>query len=123
MSYCRWSTDDFQCDIYCYESCDGGWNIHVAANRRVLKEGDLPPRVPFALENRDAWIERWMKVMEWVKTAEVRPIGLTHDGKNYNELTALDAANRMLALRDAGYNVPQDAIDALLEEAEDEAAA
>lgn len=123
MSYCRWSTDDFQCDIYCYESCDGGWDIHVAANRHVLKDGDLPPRVPFTLENKDAWIERWMKVMEWVKTAELCPIGLEHDGKSYNEPTALDAANRLLALRDDGYNVPQDAIDALLEESEDEAAA
>ena len=117
MSYCRWSTNDFQCDIYCYESCNGGWNIHVAANRHVLKEGDLPPRVPYSREDKDAWIDRWMKVMEWVKTAEIRPIGLEFDGESYNEPTARDAADRLLALKNTGYNVPQDAIDALIEEA------
>lgn len=123
MSYCRWSTDDFQCDIYCYESCSGGWDIHVAANRHILKDGDLPPYVPFSLETKDAWIERWLKVMEWVKTAELRKIGLPYDGKSYNEPSAGDAAKRMLFLKAAGYNVPQDAIDALLEEANEEAVA
>lgn len=123
MSYCRWSTDDFQCDIYCYESCSGGWDIHVAGRRHVLKDGDLPPRVPFSLENKDAWIDRWMKVMEWVRTAELRPIGLAHDGKSYNEPSALAAGNRLIALKAAGYNVPQDAIDALLEEAQEEVVA
>jgi len=123
MSYCRWSTDDFQCDIYCYESCSGGWDIHVATRRYVLKDGDLPSYVPFSPETKDAWIERWMKVMEWVKTAELREIGLPYDGKSYNEPTAADAAKRLIALRDEGYNVPKDAIDALLEEAEEEAVA
>jgi hypothetical protein len=123
MSYCRWSSDDFQCDIYCYESCSGGWDIHVAANRTILKEGDLPPYVPFSQENIDAWIARQMRVMEWVDTAERREIGLPHDGQSFNEQSAGDAANRLIMLRAVGYNVPQYAIDDLLEEAQEEVAA
>ena len=45
MSYCRWSSDDFRCDLYIYESA-AGFVIHVAANR---VEWD-PPTSPYKLE-------------------------------------------------------------------------
>lgn len=122
MSYCRWSTDSFQCDIYCYESCSGGWDIHVAARRHV-KDDKWPAPVPFTPENKDEWVAWWMALSEWVKTAELRDIGLPCDGESYNEPTARDAANRLIKLRDAGYNVPADAIEALLEEAAEGVAA
>jgi hypothetical protein len=35
MSYCRWSTDNFNCDFYCYES-DEGFVTHIAAKRRRI---------------------------------------------------------------------------------------
>lgn len=79
MSYCRFSSDDFQCDIYCYES-DEGFQIHVAAARPVLNAGDLPPAVPFSQEHFDEWVERHQAVMDWVSEAEHRPIGLPHEG-------------------------------------------
>lgn len=34
MSYCRWSSDFGECDVYVYASGDGGWTTHVA-NRRL----------------------------------------------------------------------------------------
>lgn len=122
MSYCRWSTDGFQCDIYCYESCGGGWDIHVAARRHV-KDDKWPVPVPFTPETKEAWIEYWVALGEWVKTAELRDIGLPHDGESYNEPTAADAANRLMELKRIGHNVPQEAIDALLDEAREESAA
>lgn len=33
MSYCRWSSDNFNCDLYCYES-DFGFETHLASGRR-----------------------------------------------------------------------------------------
>lgn len=121
MSYCRWSTNDFRCDIYCYESCNGGWDIHVARLRHRLNR--LPSPVPFDPDNFTAWFERHKKVMEMVHRARHYPIGLPHDGESYNEPTAADAANRLIQLKRVGYNVPQFAIDALLEEASEEAVA
>lgn len=115
MSYCRWSSDDFQCDVYCYEA-DEGFIIHVAVSRPVLKDGDLPPRIPFTRENIDAFMERWQKVSDWLKTAEKHVIGLPFDGETYVEPTAQEAADRLLTLKAAGYNVPQGAIDSLLED-------
>lgn len=121
MSYCRFSTDDFTCDVYCYESCFGGWDIHVAALRHRLK--NLPPPVPFDIKNLDPWFERHKKVLEMVRHAKRYPIGLPHDGESFNEPTAAAAAQRLIELKHVGYNVPQSAINALVKESEDETTA
>ncbi len=34
MSYCRWSSDNFTCDLYCYEDARGGFITHVAGARQ-----------------------------------------------------------------------------------------
>lgn len=34
MSYCRWSSDNFECDLYCYSDVNGGYTTHVAGRRR-----------------------------------------------------------------------------------------
>lgn len=31
MSYCRFSSEDYQCDVYAYADVAGGYTIHVAA--------------------------------------------------------------------------------------------
>jgi len=35
MSYCRWSSDNWQCDLYCYDDISGGITTHVAGYRCV----------------------------------------------------------------------------------------
>lgn len=40
MSYCRWSSDHFECDAYVYEDVSGGWTTHVAGRRRKTKLPD-----------------------------------------------------------------------------------
>ena len=42
MSYCRWSSDDFQSDVYVYEDCRGPWVVHVAGRRHVISLSGLP---------------------------------------------------------------------------------
>ncbi len=115
MSYCRWSSDDFQCDVYCYESVHGYFSTQVAASRPVL-DGTLPQPVPFDEEHLEEWMARHELVMKWVEAAERRPIGLPYDGQEFEDHDAASAAARLQMLKDAGYNVPQYAIDALLEE-------
>ena len=39
MSYCRFSSEDFSCDVYVYDDAMGGTTVHVAGNRYV---GDVP---------------------------------------------------------------------------------
>jgi len=115
VSYCRFSSEDFQCDVYCYEDVSGGWTTHVATNRPVL-DGTLPPPIMLAPENIKEWMARHEKVMEWVSKAERKQIGLPHDGESFNDPTAGEAADRLQTLKDLGYMVPQYAIDDLREE-------
>lgn len=116
MSYCRFSNDDYQCDVYCYASVSGGYVTHVASNRPIL-DGTLPPPVPWEKGNDDAWFARHEAVMAWMEKAERKPIGLPYDGESFDDTTASDAADRLQMLKTTGYNVPQYAIDLLREEA------
>jgi len=112
MSYCRWSTDDYMCDVYVYEDVGGGWTTHVAGRRPVYKE-PLPPQIPWTAENAERYFERMQIVAKMHDEAELVPIGLPNDGESFNDPTANDCAVRLRALRDLGYNVPQHAIDEL----------
>lgn len=116
MSYCRWSSDDFQCDVYVYEDVSGGFTTHVASNRLVYAE-PLPAHVPFDADNMDAWMERHGKVNAMADRADRVDIGLPHDGESFNDDTASECADRLESLRSLGYIVPQYAIDALRGEA------
>ncbi len=42
MSYCRWSTDEFRCDLYIYANVNGYWTIHVAGRTRDGEDITLP---------------------------------------------------------------------------------
>ena len=46
MSYCRFSSDGFQCDLYCYEGADG-YYTHVASKRAKEKGPALSDYVRF----------------------------------------------------------------------------
>lgn len=37
MSYCRWSSMNWRCDVYTYADMGGTWTTHVAARRRVIQ--------------------------------------------------------------------------------------
>lgn len=109
MSYCRWSTDDFQCDLYVYEHCGGGFTTHVAGNR-VVYDKPLPPAVPFQ-GNVDAWFARHRAVMDAVEVASRTPVGLPHDGETFNDPTLVDLLARLIHLREAGYKFPDQVLD------------
>ncbi|PXV54210.1 hypothetical protein SAMN04487785_11410 [Dyella jiangningensis] len=118
MSYCRFSSNDFLCDVYVYESCLGGWEIHVAANRVVFKE-PLPDPLPWSAENAEACVARMRKVSAMVDVADRVDIDLPHAGESFNESSPGECADRLEYLRGLGYVVPQHAIDTLREEAEE----
>jgi hypothetical protein len=114
MSYCRLSSDDYQCDVYVYDA-DNGIATFVAARKHVFAE-PLPEPVP--IEDVDAWLERYVAVQKIVDGAELVPIGLPYDGEFRDGQTPDEAAAWLEELRDTGYRVPQYAIDGLREEAE-----
>lgn len=115
MSYCRFSSDDHQCDVYVYADCHGGYTTHVAARRRVFAE-PLPPKIEVSSDTIDAWLGRHRIVMAMCERSELVPIGLPHDGETFEHATALECAEHLECLLDLGYRVPRYAIDTLREE-------
>lgn len=113
MSYCRWSTDDFQCDLYVWEDANGGWRIAVAARRTVFDE-PLPPPVPSSSANI---VEECIARHQLVGTLPYHheDLDLPHAGETFEEPTASAAADRVAALRVLGYRCP-DIVESLLRE-------
>ena len=109
MSYCRFSTDDCSCDLYAYADVDGGYTIHVATNRYV---GAIPKIdwEGYQAERIDDWAfgRQLAEQIDDLRERARVPIGGPADGETYREpdLAAFEA--RLLALRSAGYRVPND---------------
>lgn len=120
MSYCRWSSDQFRSDIYCYES-NHGFVIHVAANRLVSDQPRPECQASNVSIDDPRWVELsmndWSAICAWADAARPEPITLEHAGEQFVEATAGECADRLRQLRELGYHVPQYALDALDEEA------
>ena len=140
MSYCRFSSDNFMCDVYVYEDCYGGWTTHVAGNKGAWRT--LPPwpmwaypsfgqtynsatrSVDYPSPLRKAagsvifgFIARWEQLRMWMlDRIPRRKITLPHAGQRFKDGTPKECADRLIELRSIGYNVPQYAIDSLLRE-------
>lgn len=92
MSYCRWSSDNFNCDLYIYGSVDG-IEIYVAAKKKPT------PDAPSG--------------------CDLVPIGLPYDGQHFREPDAAAAFARVVALKAMGYRVTDRAVAELREEAKE----
>lgn len=120
MSYCRWSTDDFKCDLYCYES-DRGYETHVAGNRHV---GEIPTLLPFPPKGSppEAWDEfkaRYDAQLAWLDTCERQPIGLPSDGEFFTDPDLPSFLARLGELRAEGYRFPDDVLETVRAEIAD----
>lgn len=127
MSYARWSTDDFKCDLYIYEDVSGGWTIHVAGNRTVWLV-DLPEEEPFTPGDGDSYLRyfaRHRKVLDMLDEQydginfKREPIDLPHAGESFNLDSPGKTADAVAMLRDLGYSVPYEVIDELRAEQAD----
>lgn len=116
MSYCRWSTDDFGCDLYVYESAEG-YVIHVAGSRIV---GEVPKMVwgGTAEEQYKSYIEQ----MAYLRTAEREAINLPHDGACFVYDDLNEVIVRLRALQEMGYRFPAHVLTTLQTELDEESA-
>lgn len=119
MSYCRWSSDDFKCDLYCYQSSEG-YTTHVANNRHV---GDAPHLdwSTLKVENSDEFARQYKAQTDWLSTAKREPIGLPYDGQSFHDPDLQSFLATVTMLKDAGYHVPTYLFDAIREEMIEEA--
>jgi hypothetical protein len=114
MAYCRFSSDDWQCDVYCYASVSGAWVTHVAAVRHV---GELPHRGAWAefIRGRISpsdYAAIHAEQMRFLDESPREPIGLPFDGQSFDDVGPLQCRARLIELRALGYRFP----DAVLAE-------
>ena len=124
MSYCRWSSDDYQCDVYVWEHMDGDVVVNVASCRHDLDssphQAERPAPVDIKKDGVEEYVLRHAEFMKFLETCTVKPIGLAHDGESRTFEDKNEAADYLQALKLLGYNVPGQVIDTLREEAADE---
>lgn len=116
MSYCRFSTNDFHCDLYVYAYTGGGYICEVAKYRVV---GDVPPLywpADGSNEEVEKAISAYEAQMAFMRSAQRTPINLPHAGAHFHIATAQELFDRLLFLKDLGYNFPQQVFDAVLAE-------
>lgn len=118
MSYCRWSSDNWRCDLYCYEDANGGWTTHVAGRKKL---GWWVPSPSFRLLKLG-------KVGNWVWRVQYRLHRFTYGlmtyrdlrspyaGQSFNDPTLEDFRARVQVLRDSGLRVPDHVFAAIEEE-------
>ena len=143
MSYCRFSSMNWMCDVYVYADVNGGWSTHIAGRRKMFPP---IPELPLSLFNfkgrwskkkrkviypdrkteiiAHAWFWIWSKWHRWVhqfsySLIPFKSLNLPHDGEYFTDNTAGECADRLERLRDIGYIVPQYAIDSLRGEAKE----
>jgi len=122
MSYCRWSSNNWACDLYCYDSGgkdEGGYTTHVAGNRVA---GEIPqvPDFPLTRDPDSADWKEWHDAYEaqhkFLKDCQREFIDLPHAGETFQDNTLEEFRARLLELRKIGYRFP----DRVLEQIERE---
>ena len=114
MSYCRWSSDDWKCDLYCYHSICGNYITHVAARRHV----DVPVN-PYRPTETNYWLYH-QKQMKFLNSAEMQDIGLPYDGEHFSDPDLISFLERVNCLKEARYHVPFYVLEAIELELEEE---
>ena len=120
MSYCRWSSDSFRCDVYVYGS-DAGFITHVAGTRRVLADDAHAPSLQLLIDGKvnewEAANKVWHQILE---SADSVPIDHPDAGQSFVDDTAGECADTLKRLAQQGFWVPEGVIDDLRAE-QDEA--
>lgn len=118
MSYCRWSTDNFECDIYAYEDVNGGYTLHVASSRFASKI----PDASLSLKDigKPGWLEQHKGRQAVIDASPLVAIGGEYDGLTFNEPDLDSFRSRLLQLREAGYAFPDYVLEVIEEEIKDE---
>lgn len=108
MAYCRWSSDNWNCDVYAYEA-ENGYHIHVAANR--YPDGSVPIKPAWGSVSTEEWFDAHNKQLEVIQTISTVKIGGPFDGESFvcGDLDSFLA--RMRVLSAWGYRIPEMVFD------------
>src|SRR3990167_10859914 len=101
MTYCRFSSENFGCDLLIYKS-EEGYVIEVAKYRiaGVIPQTDM---ALLAYRKDKEYFAQVMRQAEFIETAKRIPIGLPFDGQKFIEPDYEALSKRLLLLQATGY--------------------
>jgi hypothetical protein len=112
MSYCRWSSDNFKCDVYVYQNTNGYYTTSVAASRIT---GDVPT---IDWSTPDTLYESSKAHIHFMESCPRELIGLPCDGMTFEDDSLTDLCACLVKLQSMGYAVPAWVIDNVCDELE-----
>ena len=105
MSHCRFSDDNFRCDLYAYEDARGH-TLHVAASRLMA---ELPPD-PLSRENMKLTQQDWSEISQvWRQALNDAPsssIDLPGAGEAHHFATLRELRDKIAELTALGFHAP-----------------
>lgn len=114
MSYCRFSSDAFRCDVYAYGDVSGGYTIHVAARKRLVPD-DFPDPLATMVEMVDAdpatAIARYNDLNAAMVAFPFVDLTAPSAGQTFHCADLEDFKAKMLDLRAEGLRFPDDVLD------------
>lgn len=113
MSYCRWSSMNFACDLFVYGS-SFGYTVHVAEMR--FRDTSQLPEAPDPFLPYEEWFHLNAERDAIFDTLVSEKIDLPHAGETFTLDTLSELRDRLVELRGLGYRFP----DAVLEMIDDE---
>ncbi len=111
MSYCRFSSEGFTCDVYVYESATC-YVCHVAGNRIKGKA----PKYWWPDITEDEFTKAYAEYSTFMDNVEREPIDHEMAGETYEHNTPGEMATTLDTLRVEGLNIPPYVIMTLEEE-------
>jgi hypothetical protein len=114
MSYCRWSSDNWKSDVYCYES-DKGFVIHVAGRKNAR---ELKTKVDHSSIER--MVETFKQQSEEIETMDYVVLDCPSAGESFCLSSLEDFMSKLIELQDEGLHVPAYVFDMITEEMTEE---
>ena len=109
MSYCRFSCDYHDSEVYVYD-CGSGIVIHIAG---VKLKHKYPGRRR-ETQGLNDWLECYRLARDWLsRDAEWVDIDHPEAGEIYRELPIENAIKKLKQLKDDGFHIPDHAIEGL----------
>lgn len=106
MSYCRFSSDGFQCDAYVYDDAEfGGLTIHLASQRYTFHE-PVPPEPPISGDPA-LWFAWHQNIMALVEESPLEAIDDPWAGKSWCCLSESEALRILAEARRRGFRIPK----------------
>lgn len=109
MSVCRWSSDDFRCDLYVY-SAEEGYACHVATMRHDWEPPEGGDRALLALAGKipsEEWMDRYRHYHDALDAAPMVPVESPYAGCWWEGLEEEDLWPLIVALSESGCHVPE----------------